>query len=174
MRKYEISYENLVYNTMLDVCQREKRRTIDEKDISSYLTVLSEISHDNNIDLNIKYGEGTAFKEKMEKYFYIKEDSDLGVTYTLYPWLDLEEFTKTLENTIFVSMQPVLNVTKQKLNNVHTHFEKFKLRSITMDVDNYYMSTIREKIISLDNMKLFEEKKLQKIRSNYRFRNNHD
>ena len=43
-----------------------------------------------------------------------------------------------------------------------------------MDVDNYYMSTIREKIISLDNIKLLEEKKLQKIRSNYRFRNNHD
>ena len=50
MRKYTITYTNLVLNTLLDLSKGRNRTTIDEKDISLFEKTLKKISKDNNID----------------------------------------------------------------------------------------------------------------------------
>ena len=81
-----------MFNALLDVLKRTNRRTIDEKDISDFEKILSEISRINNIDLGIRYPSSyDDYKNIIAHYAYMDENNILNVTYTLYPWINMEE-----------------------------------------------------------------------------------
>lgn len=171
MRKYTINYTDLVFNTLLDVSKRKNRRTIDEKDITNFERILSEISLENDIDLNVSFSEDReTFKSRIDKYTYMKEDQKLGVTYTLYPWIDNDELEHELEYSIFVSMEPVYAVTRDKLRLARNTLEEHNLNQISEKVNNHYLQVVKSRISELEKEKEIKLKQLQKIKQNLQTR----
>lgn len=171
MRKYTITYTNLVLNTLLDLSKRRNRTTIDEKDISVFEKTLKKISKDNNIDLDIEYQtDGTLFEEKISKYAHMEESKDLGVTYTLYPWIDSDELEKELQFSIFVSMEPVYRVTRDSLRFSRDTLTENRLNQLTYKVNHYYLASLESYIAELDDKKQEAKKQIQKIKTNFKIR----
>lgn len=171
MRKYTITYTNLVLNTLLDLSKRRNRTTIDEKDISNFEKTLKKISKDNNIDLNVEYQtDGTLFEEKIGKYAHMEESKDLGVTYTLYPWIDSDELEKELQCSIFVSMEPVYRVTRDSLRFSRDTLTENRLNQLTYKINHYYLDSLESYIAELDEKKQEAKKQIQKIKTNFKIR----
>lgn len=171
MRKYTITYTNLVLNTLLDLSKRKNRTTIDEKDISVFEKTLKKISKDNNIDLDIEYQtDSTLFEEKISKYAHMEESKDLGVTYTLYPWIGSDELEKELQFSIFVSMEPVYRVTRDSLRFSRDTLTENRLNQLTYKVNRYYLDSLESYIAELDDKKQEAKKQIQKIKTNFKIR----
>ena len=171
MRKYTITYTNLVLNTLLDLSKRRNRTTIDEKDISVFEKTLKKISKDNNIDLDIEYQtDSTLFEEKISKYAHMEESKDLGVTYTLYPWIGSDELEKELQFSIFVSMEPVYRVTRDCLRFSRDTLTENRLNQLTYKVNRYYLDSLESYIAELDDKKQEAKKQIQKIKTNFKIR----
>lgn len=171
MRKYTITYTNLVLNTLLDLSKRKNRTTIDEKDISVFEKTLKKISKDNNIDLDIEYQtDSTLFEEKISKYAHMEESKDLGVTYTLYPWIGSDELEKELQFSIFVNMEPVYRVTRDSLRFSRDTLTENRLNQLTYKVNRYYLDSLESYIAELDDKKQEAKKQIQKIKTNFKIR----
>lgn len=151
MKKYTINYTDLVFNALLDVLKRTNRRTIDEKDISDFEKILSEISRTNNIDLGIRYPSSyDDYKNIIAHYAYMDENNILNVTYTLYPWINSEELEEKMRYSIFVSMEPVYEVTRERLKSSRTIDEQIQLNEISAIVCNHCLSTTKSSVSKLD------------------------
>lgn len=151
MKKYTINYTDLVFNALLDVLKRTNRRTIDEKDISDFEKILSEISRTNNIDLGIRYPSSyDDYKNIIAHYAYMNENNILKVTYTLYPWINSEQLEEKMRYSIFVSMEPVYEVTRERLKSSRTIDEQIQLNEISTIVNNYCLGTTKSSVSKLD------------------------
>lgn len=161
MIKYTINYTDLVFNALLDVLKRTNRRTIDEKDISDFEKILSEISRINNIDLGIRYQSSyDDYKNIIAHYAYMDENNILNVTYTLYPWINSEELEEKIRYSIFVSMEPVYEVTRERLKSSRTIDEQTKLNEISTIVNNQCLGTTKPPISKLDIKKKNRKNKI--------------
>lgn len=161
MRKYTINYTDLVFNALLDVLKRTNRRTIDEKDISDFEKILSEISRINNIDLDIRYPSSyDDYKNIIAHYAYMYENNILNVTYTLYPWINREELEEKIRYSIFVSMEPVYGVTRERLKSSRTIDEQTQLNEISTIVNNQCLGTTKPPISKLDIKKKNRKNKI--------------
>lgn len=170
MKQYTIRYSNLVLNTLLDTIKREGRRTIDYVDIRNYERQLKIISIRNNINLDIQlYETKEDFADNIEKCAIIRE-SVFGRTYTLFPWLSTCEFERMLENTIYVKMDPILQITSKTLKFSRTVDDLNKLNKIDNFINNSYIEDTLQNIKLLKIQQEEEEKKLVKIKSNLNMR----
>ena len=150
-----------MFNALLDVLKRTNRRTIDEKDISDFEKILSEISRTNNIELGIRYPSSYYdYKNIIAHYAYMDENNILNVTYTLYPWINSEELEEKIRYSIFVSMEPIYEVTREELKSSRTIDEQTQLNEISTIVNNQCLGTTKPPISKLDIKKKNRKNKI--------------
>ena len=100
----------------------------------------------------------------------MEESKDLGVTYTLYPWIDSDELEKELQFSIFVSMEPVYRVTRDSLRFSRDSLTENRLNQLTYKVNRYYLASLESYIAELDDKKQEAKKQIQKIKTNFKIR----
>lgn len=161
-----VSYKDLVLNTMLDTIRRERRYTIDNRDIMNYEGVISEIIKYNELDITLGVlTNGREFMKEMDKYTYLSECGGNQV-YTLLPWISEEELEDVVKNTIFPpqDMKRITEVTKDYLRFSRDNFELYNLRKIESRVNYSAKENIEKSIKSLECSLSSEKQKLQKVK----------
>ena len=161
-----VSYKDLVLNTMLDTIKREKRYTVDNRDIMQYEDVIDEIIKYNGLDIAIgSLNNGHEFISEIENYVYISELAGNQV-YTLLPWIGDEELEDEVADTIFSrkDMDIVSEFTKDYLRFSRDNFELYHLRKIEVEVGRASKADIENNIRSLECKINREEEKLQKVK----------
>ncbi len=162
-----VSYKDLVLNTMLDTIRRERRYTIDNRDIMNYEEVISEIIKYNELDITLgALTNGREFMKEMDKYTYLSECGENQV-YTLLPWISEEELEDVVKNTIFPpqDMKRITEVTKDYLRFSRDNFELYNLRKIESRVNYSAKENIEKSIKSLECSLSSEKQKLQKVKT---------
>lgn len=88
MKKYYISYENLIVNCLIEINKKTGRRIIDMQDIYVYDEKIKKSSKKNNIDLTISYEMNGLDKEF--KTFISLEHNPKPI-YVMLPWIDSKD-----------------------------------------------------------------------------------
>ncbi len=167
MKKYKVTYSDLVLNTLLDAMKRENRYTIDTLDVMNYEKVIKEFITAYDIPMEIEgLDNRKIFLGNIEKY--VQRGENVGLeTYTLLPWITNQEFESALDDSIFSKddMDKVLAYTSRYLRFVRNYQSIAQLNNITHQVDDFFLQSTKKDIESLEKQKNKAQDRLYMIKS---------
>ncbi len=161
----KLSYKDLVLNTLLDSIKREGRYTIDITDIWEYEKIITAICHASKMDIVVgSVYDSESFKHQLENIAFRYELNGKD-TFTLLPWVSIDELEWEVEDTIFSKedMELVGEVTKANLNDKRSKAETYVLNKTTDHIYYHLYNKGLENIRDLDIKKTKVKYKLSKI-----------
>ncbi len=161
--KYTVNYSTLLLNTLLDTIKRENRRTIDGTDIINFEKIIHNFVKPFNYSIEFDTLSNSEL-EKLKQFIHIEESANKE-TYTLLPWISEQELEESLTNTLFDDMSSIYQITEKELLLKRNRNEVFNLKEVEKKVNDNYLNSSTKTISLLEEQKIFEEAKLQKIQN---------
>lgn len=165
MKKYRVSYSDLVLNTLLDSIKRENRYTIDTIDVINYEKVIRGFIEAYDIPMileDIKSRE--TFVLEIDKFVVRKEFNGIE-SYTLLPWIEKEKLESTIENTIFnkEDMEKVFYYTSRELLFKRDIRTRDNLNEIGTEINKKFLESTKQDIETLEKQKNLAQDRLYMI-----------
>ena len=165
MKKYKVSYSDLVLNTLLDSIKRENRYTIDAIDVMNYEKVIRGFIEAYDIPMILEdMTDKKTFLLEINK-FAVREEFEGIESYTLLPWIEKEELESVLENSIFnkEDMDKVFYYTSRELLFKRDVATRDKLKKIGSQLNKRFYKEIKDEIASLEKQKSLAQDRLYMI-----------